>query len=131
MNKLIVKDYQDSYRGTANSSIHHPHRSSFPPAYSQLKHSLVPLENSRFGSSFFLPSHPCMGWTEQHYLQKQPQSRSGESQTTLKGGQEKKMCYCTILPCHSMGLTGMQPQPRRFTHVQKASEYSTIRYQKC
>lgn len=39
--------------------MHHPHRSSFPPAYSQLKHALGPLENSRF--CFFCPLSALRG----------------------------------------------------------------------
>lgn len=144
MNKLVVKDYQK----TATEG-----QPRAPYTIPTDLHPLLPIPNSNTPGSLlkihasalayplsyplllpfflpFLPSHLCMVWTEQHCLQKQPHSRSGDSQTTLKAGQEK-IRYCTILPGSGVGLTEIQPQLKRFRHVQKAYQYSKIRYQKC
>lgn len=89
MNKLAVKDYQK----TATKG-----QPRAPYTIPTDLHSLLPIPNSNTPRSLlkiyasapasFLPSHPCMGWAEQHCLQKQLHSRSGDSQKTLKGGQE-------------------------------------------
>lgn len=131
MNKLIVKDYRKTAtegQPRAPYTIPTDLHSLLPIPSSNTPGSLLKIHASALAS--FLPSHLCMVWTEQHCLQKQPHSRSGDSQTTLKAGQEK-IRYCTILPGSGVGLTEIQPQLKRFRHVQKAYQYSKIRYQKC
>lgn len=53
----------------------------------------------------------------------------GQSKNTERRTGKYMLVHCIAWPW--CGLTGMQSQLKRFRHVQKASEYSNMRYQKC
>lgn len=61
-------------------------------------------------------------------------SHTADQGTVKQPGKEDRKntpCQYIVLLGHSVGLTRMQPQLKRFRHIQKPSEYSKIRYQKC